>query len=148
MRSAWGVDTLTLATTDSDARRTGAGAGMQGRGTQRLPDTDAAKEWAPARRACSVARLCCSLAFFVSRARRLGSIRPYPIRCTVFKSLGNYKRTLVLCVITNNRNNKTQEVKNYFLRISSLQENFLHDIWNAGLNLIESFEIPMEWFTP
>jgi len=46
MRSSWGVDTLTLATTDSAARR--AGAGTEGKGMRRLPDTDAANEWTPA----------------------------------------------------------------------------------------------------
>ena len=50
MRSSWGVGTLTLATTDSAARRAGVGegAGTEGRGMLRLPGTDAAKEWAPA----------------------------------------------------------------------------------------------------
>ena len=41
---------MTLATTDSAARRAGVGegAGTEGRGMLRLPGTDAAKEWAPA----------------------------------------------------------------------------------------------------
>lgn len=46
IRSFCGVDTLTLATTDSAARR--AGAGTEGKEMRRLPDTDAANEWAPA----------------------------------------------------------------------------------------------------
>jgi hypothetical protein len=72
MRSAWGVDTLTLATTDIDARRTGAGAGMQGRGARRLPDTDAAKEWAPVSAGeASMALFCDSAARLLSSSRAL-----------------------------------------------------------------------------
>lgn len=51
MRSAWGVDTLTFATTTREARRRaceGEGAEMAGMGMPRLPDTVAAKACAPA----------------------------------------------------------------------------------------------------
>jgi hypothetical protein len=78
MRSAWGVDTLTLATTDS----AGAGAGMQGRGARRLPDTDAAKECAPASAGeASMALLCDSAARLLSSSRALRHLILSAVQC-------------------------------------------------------------------
>lgn len=88
MRSAWGVDTLTLATTESAARRAGTGEGteIQGRGTKRLPDTDAEKEWAPASAGEANMAYCATLllACFLRLARYgvLGITLSYPL-CSV-----------------------------------------------------------------
>jgi hypothetical protein len=88
MRSSWGVGTLTLATTDSAARRAGVGegAGTEGKGTRRLPDKDAAKEWAPASAGeASMAHLCDAALHLPSVSRTTASLvtaLSYPL-CSV-----------------------------------------------------------------
>jgi hypothetical protein len=71
-----------LATTDSAARRAGAGAGVQGRGARRLPDTDAAKECAPASAGeASMALLCDSAARLLSSSRALRHLILSAVQC-------------------------------------------------------------------